>query len=150
MSMLVDAVEIRPRVYHRTLQIGPLLFEELPAADDVVEIPGQGLTLNCSDNDFYPLVRLEHWDGPAPDPDTGVLWDYRRSFAVPLADRLCVVDLNGNVRGALPVKPGHYHVQVLCRGRDHPEALLTLKPFPPQEPHEDPLEFWVIRVWPAD
>ena len=147
MPRLVEAVDVRPRVYYRTIQIGPLLFEELPTGDEIVEIPGQGLTLNSSDNDFYPLVRLEYWDGPVPDPDGA--WDYRRVFAAPLTDRLCVVDLNGNVRGTLPVAPGKHYVRVLCRGRDHPEALLTLDPFPPQDPHEDPLEFWVIQVWPA-
>ena len=39
MAKVVDAVEIRPRVFYRTIQIGPVFFEEPPANDDVVEIP---------------------------------------------------------------------------------------------------------------
>ena len=147
MSVLIDAVDVRLRVYYRTLQIGPILFEDLPMDDGIVEVPGQGLTLNSSDNDFYPLVRLERWDGPAPVPD--MAWDYQRSFAAPLTGGLSVVDFNGNICGTLPVEPVRHHVRVLCRGRDHPEALLTLDPYPPGGPHEDPLEFWVIQVWRA-
>ncbi|MFZ3595930.1 hypothetical protein [Streptomyces sp. BH104] len=147
MSTLVEAVDVRPRVHYRTIQIGPLLFDDQPAGDDIVEIPGDGLTLNSSDNDFYPLVRLELWEGPALDPHG--TWEYRRTFAARLMDELSVVDINGNVRGTLSVHAGSHHIRVLCRGRDHREALLTLQPFPPQAPHEDPLEFWLIQAWPA-
>lgn len=147
MAELVGAVDVRPRVSYRTLQIGPLYFDAVPEGDDIVEIPGDGLTLNSSDNDFYPLVRLEAWDARALVP--AAHGDYQRAFAAALKDQICVVDLQGVTRGTLPVRPGRYSIRVLCRGRGHPEALLALDPFPPDGPHDDPLEFWVIQVWPA-
>ncbi|MGY0492246.1 hypothetical protein [Streptomyces sp. WG-D5] len=149
MTKLVGAVDVRPRVWHRTVQIGPLRFDEAPVGDAIVEIPGDGLTLNSSDNDFYPLVRLESWDAPAPVPDARCDWDYQRTFAASLTDEISVVELGGVVAGTLPVQPGGYVVRVLCWGRDHVEAFLALDPFPPEGPHDDPLEFWVIQAWPV-
>ncbi|KOG37145.1 hypothetical protein [Streptomyces resistomycificus] len=146
MPHLISTVDVRPRVSYRTIQIGPILFEETPAEDDVVQIPGDGWSLTSSDNDFYPLVRLETWDGPAPKP-TGA-WNYERAFRSRMADRLAVVDLNGVDYGEIALRPGRYHLRLLCRGRDHLEAPLALDPFPPDGPHEDPLEVWVVQMWP--
>jgi hypothetical protein len=139
--------DVRPRVTYRTIQVGPIFFEKAPADDDIVQIPGAGLALSSSDNDFYPLVRLEVWDGPATKPNAS--WEYERSFSAPLADSVTVVDLGGATYGAVAVHPGVYHIRVMCRGRDHLEAPLALDPFPPSGPHEDPLEIWVIQMWPA-
>lgn len=147
MPKVVDITDVRPRVSYRTIQVGPILFEEAPADDDVVQIPGHGLTLRSSDNDFYPLVRLEVWDGPASKPNAS--WDYERAFYASLAESFTVVDLGGVSYGTVMVHPGQYHIRVMCRGRDHLEAPLVLDPFPPQGPHEDPLEIWVIQMWPA-
>jgi hypothetical protein len=85
---LINAVDVHPRVYYRTIQIGPILFEQAPAEDDIVQIPGAGWSLTSSDNVFYPLVRFEVWDGPAPQPSGS--WEYERAFHSPMADRLTV------------------------------------------------------------
>ena len=146
MPTLINAVDVRPRVYYRTIQIGPILFEQAPAEDDIVQIPGEGWSLTSSDNDFYPLVRLEVWDGPAPQPSDS--WEYERTFRSLMADRLAVVDLNGVCYGEIALQSGHYHLRLLCRGRHHVEAALALDPFPPEGPHEDPLEVWVVQLWP--
>jgi pimeloyl-ACP methyl ester carboxylesterase len=145
---LINSVDVRPRVSYRTIQIGPIFFEEAPAEDDIVQIPGDGWSLTSSDNDFYPLVRLEVWDGPAREPAGP--WDYVREFRAPLGDSLCVVDLGGVVYGEIVLRPGPYQLRLLCQGRDHVEALIALDPFPPQGPHEDPLEVWVAQMWPDD
>ncbi|MDT0401063.1 MULTISPECIES: hypothetical protein [Streptomyces] len=147
MAKVVDAVEIRPRVFYRTIQIGPVFFEEPPADDDVVEIPGDGLRLNSSDNDFYPLVRLEVWDGPASRPSED--WDYERDFRASSSGHVSVVDLGGVAYGMIQVPSGTYVLRLLCRGREHLVATLALDPFPPEGPHEDPLEFWLLQMWPA-
>lgn len=63
MAEVVDVVEVRPRVFYRTIQIGPVFFGEPPADDDVVQIPGDGLRLNSSDNDFYPLSAWRTFPG---------------------------------------------------------------------------------------
>lgn len=144
----VNSVDVRPRVFHRTIQVGPLFFDEAPAEDDVVQIPGDGWRLSSSDNDFYPLVRLEVWDGPVGEP-TGS-WDYERMFRARLGERVYVVDPGGVDYGEIAVRPGRYRLRLLCRGRDHVEAPLALDPFPPQGPHEDPLEEWVVQMWPDD
>ncbi|MEW2811006.1 hypothetical protein AB0929_28550 [Streptomyces massasporeus] len=146
MPTLINAVDVRPRVYYRTIQIGPILFEQAPAEDDIVQIPGEGWRLTSSDNDFYPSVRLEVWDGPAPQPSGS--WEYERAFHSPMADHLAVVDLGGVCYGEIQLRPGRYHLRLLCRGRDHVEASLALDPFPPEGPHEDPLEVWVVQIWP--
>lgn len=148
MPGLINSVDVRPRVSCRTIQIGPIFFEEAPAEDAIVQIPGDGWSLTSSDNDFYPVVRLEVWGGPAREP-TGS-WDYERVFRSPLGERLCVVDLDGVVYGEIVLRPGRYQLRLLCRGRDHVEALVALDPFPPQGPHEDPLEVWVAQMWPDD
>ncbi|QEU90505.1 hypothetical protein [Streptomyces kanamyceticus] len=147
MPSLVSAVDVRPCVSYRTIQVGPILFEEAPAEDEIIQIPGDGLTLTSSDNDFFPLVRLEVWDGTPAKPDEA--WEYERSFCAPLTDNFVVIDLNGRTQGEITVEPRKHHIRVLCRGRDHYEASLALDPFPPVGPHEDPLEFWVIQLWPA-
>lgn len=147
MPTLINAVDVRPRVYYRTIQIGPILFEQAPAEDDIVQIPGEGWSLTSSDNDFYPLVRLEVWDGPAPQPSGS--WEYERAFHSPMAHRLAVVDLGGVCYGEIELRPGRYHLRLLCRGRDHVEASLVLDPFPPEGPHGDPLEVWVVQIWPS-
>ncbi|WP_329330089.1 hypothetical protein [Streptomyces luteogriseus] len=87
MPTLINAVDVRPRVYYRTIQIGPILFEQAPAEDDI-----------------------------------------------------CY--------GETALQSGHYHLRLLCRGRHHVEAALALDPFPPEGPHEDPLEVWVVQLWP--
>ncbi|MFJ2027453.1 hypothetical protein ACIODW_27090 [Streptomyces sp. NPDC087897] len=147
MTSLVSVADIRPRVSYRTIQVGTILFDEAPTGDGIVQIPGSGLTLTSSDNDFYPLVRLEVWDGPAVH--TGSLWEYQRTFGGSLLSQLAVVDLNGVSYGEIAVPAGKSRIRVLCRGRNHVEASIALTPFPPEGPHEDPLEFWVIQVWPA-
>ncbi len=144
----VTSVDVRPRVSYRTIQVGPLFFEEAPEEDEIVQIPGDGWRLSSSDNDFYPLVRLEVWDGPAGEPAGS--WDYDRVFRSRLGESLCVVDLGGVVYGEIAVRPGRYRLRLLCRGRDHVEALVALDPFPPQGPHEDPLEVWAVQIWPDD
>ncbi|MFD4635490.1 hypothetical protein ACFVYR_37875 [Streptomyces sp. NPDC058284] len=146
MPSLISAVDVRPRVRHRTIQIGPIPFEEAPAEDDIVQIPGDGWSLASSDNDFFPLVRLETWDGPAAKPAGS--WEYDRTFRSPMEDRLEVLDLHGCTYGEIALRPGRYHLRLLCRGRDHVEALVALEPFPPEGPHEDPLEVWVVQMWP--
>ncbi len=146
MPSLVEAIDTRPRVFHRTIQIGPILFEEQPAEDDIVAIPGEGWSLSSSDNDFYPLVRMEVWDGCAVRPTED--WEYEREFTSPLLDRLGVFDLYSECYGRISLEPGPYRLRLLCRGRDHLEASLALDPFPSDGPHGDPLEFWVIQVWP--
>ncbi|MEE1832489.1 hypothetical protein [Streptomyces sp. SP17KL33] len=128
MPALINAVDVRPRVYYRTIQIGPILFEQAPTEDDIVQIPGEGWSLTSSDNDFYPLVRLDVWDGPAPQPSGSC--EYERAFHSLMADHLAVVDLGGVCYGEIQLRPGRYHLRLLCRGRDHVEALLTLAPFP--------------------
>ncbi|MFF7309592.1 hypothetical protein [Streptomyces sp. NPDC008137] len=148
MPSLVNSVDVRPRVSYRTIQVGPIFFDEAPAEDDIVQIPGDGWSLTSSDNDFYPLVRLEVWDGPAHEPTAP--WDYQRVFRSSLGERLCVVDLGGVVHGEIVLSPGRYQLRLLCRGRNHVEALVALDPFPPQGPHEDPLEAWVAQIWPDD
>ncbi|MZF88839.1 hypothetical protein [Streptomyces sp. SID5643] len=145
MPVLINAVDARPRVYYRTIQIGPIFFEEAPVDDDVVQFPGDGWSLTSSDNDFYPLVRLQVWDGPAPRPPGA--WEYERAFHAPMADRLEVVDLNGVSYGEIALRPGRYHLRLLRRGQDHVEASQALDPFPPEGPHEDPLEVWVVQMW---
>lgn len=147
MSSLLRAAEIRPRVSYRTIQVGTILFDEVPTGDEVVQIPGSGLTLTSSDNEFYPLVRLEAWDGPAVLVESP--WEYERIFDGSLLSLLAVVDLNGVTYGEIAAPEGRSRIRVLCRGRNHVEASTALNPFPPESPHEDPLEFWVIQVWPA-
>ncbi|MEV8321268.1 hypothetical protein AB0Q95_44685 [Streptomyces sp. NPDC059900] len=147
MPALVDAVDVRPLVSYRTIQVGPILFEEAPAEDEIIQVPGDGLALTSSDNDFFPLVRLEIWDGAPGRPDGA--WEYERDFCAPLTDCFVVIDLNGRTQGEITVEPGDHHIRVLCRGRMHRGASLALDPFPPAGPHEDPLEFWVIQMWPA-
>lgn len=44
MSSLVRAAEIRPHVSYRTIQVGTILFDEVPTGDEVVQIPGSGDT----------------------------------------------------------------------------------------------------------
>ncbi|MFJ2766614.1 hypothetical protein [Streptomyces sp. NPDC087300] len=146
MAKASSAVDVRPRVWYRTIEIGPIVFGSTPEADDIVERHGDGLSLTSSDNDFYPLVRLETWEGPPADPDGQ--WDYVRVFQGDLEDRLCVVDLNGNEHGRIEVRPGPYRIRVSCQGRDHKSALLALDPFPPVGPHADPLETWLVQLWP--
>lgn len=147
MSSLVSVAEIRPRVSYRTIQVGTILFDEVPTGDEVVRIPGDGLALTTGDNEFSPLVRLEVWDGPAVHAES--LWEYERTFDGTLLTQLAVVDLNGVTHGEITVPEGRSRIRVLYRGRDHVEASMALDPFPSEGPHEDPLEFWIIQVWPA-
>lgn len=147
MPILVNAVDVRPRVSYRTIQVGPILFEEAPTEDEIIQIPGDGLTLTSSANDFFPLVRLEVWDSTPAKPDEA--WEYERSFYAPLTECFVVIDLNGRTQGEITVEPGKHHIRVLCRGRDHRGASQALDLFSPAGPHEDPLEFWVIQMWPA-
>lgn len=87
--------------------------------------PDDGLRLNSSDNDFYPLVRLEVWDGPASrTPDD---WDHERHFRAPLREHMMVVDLGGVSHGIVRVPSGTYCLRVLCRGREHLEGTLALE-----------------------
>ncbi|TGB05765.1 hypothetical protein [Streptomyces sp. MZ04] len=123
-----------------------MTFSEAPAEDEVIQVPGDGLALTSSDNDFYPLVRIEAWDGEPPLPAEA--WDHQREFHATLTDELGVLDLNGVTYGRAPVTPGPAHVRLLCRGREHTPALESLDEFPPVSPHEDPLEIWLIQVWP--
>lgn len=104
MSSLVSVAEIRPRVSYRTIQVGTILFDEVPTGDEVVRIPGDGLALTTGDNEFSPLVRLEVWDGPAVHAES--LWEYERTFDGTLLTQLAVVDLNGVTHGEITVPEG--------------------------------------------
>lgn len=66
-----------------------------------------------------------------------------------MADGLAVVDLNGVCYGEIELRPGRCHLRLLWRGRDHVEDLLAHDPFPPEGPHEDPLEVGVVQIWPS-
>ncbi|WP_069754938.1 hypothetical protein [Streptomyces sp. EN16] len=127
MTSLVSVADIRPRVSYRTIQVGTILFDEAPTGDGVVQIPGSGLTLTSSDNEFYPLVRLEVWDGPAVHAES--LWEYERTFDGSLLGQLAVVDLNGVSYGENAVPAGRSRIRAVCavvsdRGR-RPEPQST-------------------------
>ncbi|MFF3249211.1 hypothetical protein ACFYWY_37065 [Streptomyces sp. NPDC002870] len=148
MPQLIHSADVRPRVSYRTILVGPITFERDPEQDNLVRVPGDGLSLMSSDNDFYPLVRMEVWDGPVAIPEAA--WDYEREFHGQLDAHLGVFDLDGCEYGQLSLQEGRYHIRLLCKGRDHVEAALVLEEFPPGEPHEDPLEAWLLQLWPSE
>lgn len=74
-------------------------------------------------------------------------WDYERELHGQLDTHLGVFDLDGCEYGRLALQEGRYHIRLLRQGRDHVEAALTPEEFPPGEPHEDPLETWLLQLW---
>ncbi|NEE60268.1 hypothetical protein G3M55_89160, partial [Streptomyces sp. SID8455] len=69
---LVRRDDIRPRVDHRTVQVGTMWFDEPPADDERIQVPGAGLYLSTVWTDHHPLVRLESWSGEPPEPEEGL------------------------------------------------------------------------------
>ncbi|MFJ1738591.1 hypothetical protein ACIOG4_07960 [Streptomyces microflavus] len=142
---LVRRDDIRPRVDHRTVQVGTMWFDEPPADDERIQVPGAGLYLSTVWTDHHPLVRLESWSGEPPEPEEGI-WTYRREFRAALEERLAVLDLFGFFNESAPVTPGPYRFRLLHRSRE-------LDPdeddkFPEPAPREVPLEVWLFQLWP--
>jgi hypothetical protein len=143
----LQSVKIRPLVSYRTFQLGPLFFDEDPSPDDVFDVPGHGIRFNSSNNDFWPLVTLEHWDAVPPVPEGA--WEYERAVRARTSDRpVAIVDLGGTKLGGSTLPPSSFNIRILCRGRGREAAMETLEEFP-EEPQGDPFEFWVLQFWPV-
>ncbi|MFE4378109.1 hypothetical protein [Streptomyces cyaneofuscatus] len=142
---MVRRDDFRPRADHRTIQVGTMWFDEPPADDERIQVPGDGLYLSTAHNDHHPLVRLETWSGEPPEPEEG-LWTYRRAFRASLGETLAVLDLFCFFQESAPVTPGPYRFRLLHRSRElTPDEDQR---FPEPTPCEVPLEVWLFQLWP--
>ncbi|MEU0158525.1 hypothetical protein ABZ154_06680 [Streptomyces sp. NPDC006261] len=82
---LIRRDDFRPLVDHRTVHVGTMWFDEPPADDERIQVPGAGLYLSTVHNDHYPLVRLESWSGEPPEPEPEPGARPRRGTEVPRA-----------------------------------------------------------------
>ncbi|GAA3065624.1 hypothetical protein GCM10020000_56860 [Streptomyces olivoverticillatus] len=146
---LLAQADVRPCISHRTIAVGAFTFAQQPQDDEIAKVVDGGLHLTSSDSYFYPLVRLES-HSREPNGQPADQWDYVRVFRnAAVEGHLSVAALFDAPCPGLELPPGPYDLRVQCRGRDHTPAMELFGEVPTEEPHEDPLEHWLIQLWPA-
>ncbi|MFF6961712.1 hypothetical protein [Streptomyces sp. NPDC008317] len=96
-------------------------------------------------NDFYPLVRLRHWDSP-PQPPEGT-WDESPTFTVQFPTGTISVRhlLGGSTGDSIPVPTGPYEIKAYRRGNPSKSHTGDM----PTRPPADVTEEWTVDFWPA-